>query len=745
MNSKLSFPVLCAVCWLSVSPPVHAQWLSQSFSLRSGWNAIYLHVHPDHATLDELIGGDPQHPIQEVWLWQPTLSTREFTVSPQVPTSTGTQWANWSRTLGPSSFLRRLMGNSAYLVRVSSSVTSFTWTLKGKAVPPRYEWTSTGLNFLGFPTAPVNPPSFETFLSPAPSFAQDVKVYGYVGGDLGPNNPQRILAFRTLPVRRGEAFWMRSETAFNRYFGPFELSLQDANGVSFGDTLTQYRLRLRNRTASNLTVSLRLMASETPPAGQPAIVASPPLLLKTGLGEKITDTDDLYFATSDHHWLGSTNTPLGSTNTTLIFDAANQELDVALTGDGAVGLGQSYFGNFVLGHRYRATLTVRNKVGGDLAWRISGSGELIANLTAGGDYTHEFTVTTGGFTGLEIAGHAGDSFSIDDVSLRQIGGPISSDLTDSFTRLGLTAESWTLEPEGYPGSGVDVVLGIDRSRMTSTTGAFYAGLLRFTDALGYSQVDVPVSAKVASPSGLWVGGAAVTQVRAAVTNYVKGANGSVVTSTQGQPVIAGVNTTLGGVAQSFPLRLILHHSQAEKKTVLLQRVYFGSGLVTNEFSTDWYVNPVVAKTETSLDRKGILNAYRISAAHLPFSADNKSWNFTGELKVGTNLTATVTLPYDDQASNPFLHTYHPDHDNLNATYDGSLPQGQESYGISRQITLTLMPPGNDFASLTRSTKTLEGVYAETITLSARGSEFRRLEVQGVFSLSRVTDIPTLSP
>ena len=32
------------------------------------------------------------------------------------------------------------------------------------------------------------------------------------------------------------------------------------------------------------------------------------------------------------------------------------------------------------------------------------------------------------------------------------------------------------------------------------------------------------------------------------------------------------------------------------------------------------------------------------------------------------MATTVTLSYNDQASNPFLHTYHPDHDNLDATF-----------------------------------------------------------------------------
>ena len=59
------------------------------------------------------------------------------------------------------------------------------YLLKGKPVPPKYQWTTTGLNFLGFPTVPVNPPFFESFLSRAPALLQNAEIYQYVGGELG--------------------------------------------------------------------------------------------------------------------------------------------------------------------------------------------------------------------------------------------------------------------------------------------------------------------------------------------------------------------------------------------------------------------------------------------------------------------------------------------------------------------------------------------------------------------------------
>lgn len=56
--------------WLTLAS-AQAQWLTQSITLKPGWNAVFLHVDPSHTTLDALVGADGGNPIQEVWLWQP--------------------------------------------------------------------------------------------------------------------------------------------------------------------------------------------------------------------------------------------------------------------------------------------------------------------------------------------------------------------------------------------------------------------------------------------------------------------------------------------------------------------------------------------------------------------------------------------------------------------------------------------------------------------------------------------------
>jgi hypothetical protein len=621
--------VLCplvAACLIACCYSVRAQWLTQVNALRPGWNAVYLHVDASHATLDQLVGNDLTNPIEEIWYWMPSLPTGQFVDSPRFPSGGGSQWSSWRRSSGSSS-LERLTGNGAYLVKVAGTVSSYNWLVKGKPVTPTYRWTLTGLNFVGFPVPTSPAPTFESFLSPSPALQQSGEIYRYPGGELGATNPMRVLTFRTTTVQRNQAYWVRAGENFNQYFGPIQILQSSPAGIRFGDTLGQAQLRLRNLANAPVTITLRTVASETPPVGQSNIVGVPPLLLR------------------------------GSINTT--------------------------------------------------------------NLTFG------------------------------------------------YTSLGAGGQTWNLAAAGQVGSEVEVIIGLNRSQMSGSPGALFAGVLRFTDSLGLSQVDVAVSAEKESTAGLWVGGAVASYVSHYLKPYAKATNATDLRAllarlqlaegangfhyerdpNSGRVLIFGgpenktgsylldgpIKIDSGTVARPFPLRLIVHSDGTSAK--LLQKVYHGIGVTSNS---------VLATREELLLPAQLREARRISSVHLPTSAGNTPWTFSGTLQQGASLTVVVPLAYDDQASNPFLHTYHPDHDNLDAQFTTSLARGVESYGVTRQLTLSFTAPENDFNSLTQGSQDLTGNYAEEITFASRGSQTRQYNVLGTFSLKRISDIATLT-
>ena len=190
MKHKFLSALVCPAILLGLGHSAQAQWQTQSLLIKPGWTAIYLHVDASYQTLDNLVGGDLNNPIQEIWLWNVSGSTLQYVTAPQAPLTTSSQWANWERLgTGLPSTLATLVPNGAYLVH-STAATNYTWNLKGKPVAPSYAWTTAGENFLDFPTSPNNPPAFDTFLSLAPALESVAQIYQYNGGQLELDQPK---------------------------------------------------------------------------------------------------------------------------------------------------------------------------------------------------------------------------------------------------------------------------------------------------------------------------------------------------------------------------------------------------------------------------------------------------------------------------------------------------------------------------------------------------------------------------
>jgi hypothetical protein len=588
MISARHFLLFVAVLGL-VAGRARAQWLTQELELRPGWNAVQLHVDAGHDTLDALIGADGSNPVEEVWLWTPAIGTAQFIQTPQVPSGTISQWASWKRALGPASELSRLTGPAACLVRVADVGSNYVLRLRGRVVPPRYVWTSTGLNFLGLP-APTNASvNIEQFFRPGGDILRELEVYRYGPGELDAGNPARIFSLRNTPVRRGEAFWLRAGSVFNRYFGPLDVESGDPRGALFGTRQGEQRVRIRNRADRPVTVRLRVIASETAPAGQTVVAGLPPLALR------------------------------GEMNPT--------------------------------------------------------------NLT----FPH-------------------------------------APLTEASTN------QWILTAAGLPGSDVELVIGLDRFAMAGAPGSLFASVLRFTDSLGLSQIDIPVSAETGSLSGLWVGDAQVTRVRHQIARYDRS-----ITNGEGRPQLTMTLTNLAPVARAFPVRVLMHVEGTN--AVLLQRVFIGLDPANNR---------VVATRESALNPEKLSDARRLSSVSFPWSENNQPWPMQGGFLRDGTLAAVIDLGFDDQRSNPFLHTFHPDHDNLNSDFDATLPAGRESWSVRREVRLNLHAPADDFRSVTRTGDQIDAWYDEAITLSGSGGEAKTYDVSGHIVLRRIADVPVLT-
>ncbi|MEN9674486.1 MAG: hypothetical protein RIS76_382, partial [Verrucomicrobiota bacterium] len=300
---KHRFSLLLLGLLLATAPLSRAQWLSQSMTLVPGWNAVYLQVDASYTNLDTLLP-DAQGPIAQIWQWNPTFSVQQYSTSPANPHNDGSQWTSWTSARGDNDTLTLLGGNNSLLI-FNQTASNYVWSVKGRPRPPNYQWTTTGLNFFGYPTPAGGAPSFATYYAPVPAvqgqnpldpqnFGTSVHVFHYPGGALATNTPTPVeitsaQAASTL-VKRGEAFWVQGPTNYyNLYYGPVQVSLQNPAGVNYGNNLGEYSLFLNNLTASNRTITLKLVSSEPVPTGQKPIAGAPELLVRGALSSITLD------------------------------------------------------------------------------------------------------------------------------------------------------------------------------------------------------------------------------------------------------------------------------------------------------------------------------------------------------------------------------------------------------------------------------------------------------------------------
>ena len=135
------------------------------------------------------------------------------------------------------------------------------------------------------------------------------------------------------------------------------------------------------------------------------------------------------------------------------------------------------------------------------------------------------------------------------------------------------------------------------------------------------------------------------------------------------------------------------------------------------------------------DEKG--SATRLVSAHLP--PDTVLATGSGSVALNSTLVRTIIVPFD-AATNPFVHTYHPDHDNKDARF-APLSAGVESTTFSRACSFTFSATPIPGASpATWGSTVIGGAYSETIT----GVHRHPVVVTGTFELRRVSDLGTIT-
>lgn len=183
------------------------------------------------------------------------------------------------------------------------------------------------------------------------------------------------------------------------------------------------------------------------------------------------------------------------------------------------------------------------------------------------------------------------------------------------------------------------------------------------------------------------------------------------------PVASGTTT-----ARTLPLRVLLHVEDGGAAR-LLSQVFLGK--LTNGTHG-------ICTREAGLSTADKASAARFITTHLPL--DRVLGSGSGTVAPGQTLVRTVSIPFDDDA-NPFVHRYHPDHNNKDAR-GNPLGAGVESYGITRTISFqfTTVPPSG-VSPTGWGSSTIGGNYTEVI----KGLHRQDLTVTGTFVLRRASE------
>ncbi len=299
------------------------------------------------------------------------------------------------------------------------------------------------------------------------------------------------------------------------------------------------------------------------------------------------------------------------------------------------------------------------------------------------------------------------------------------------------------------GQREELRLAVRRSAITST---IYTATLEITDGLG-TRHRIPVSAEklattgaasaqsgspetgaiseARSHAGLWLGNVTVNAVSEAHSS-----NPTNATPTKSQ----------------FDLRLLVHVDGNGQARLLKQVTQmWKNGTYTNapdglrtQATPGRYVlltdDRLIPSFQGAGVRDGVPVGRRISTIGFDFPTrqTNNYLNLTGFFATGQRLNGTLAQGHDD-ATNPFKHKYHPDHDNLNVRFDGP---AVEAYATTRQIQLefTATPPDGTSAP-DYGHDVMGGIYREVIS----GLHKTNLYVRGTFRLNRQSIIPDLNP
>ncbi len=223
--------------------------VTQTITLQSGWNAIYLEVDPADSDPSVVFGNSnmASGAIDMVWTYVSPEGAAEFVLDQEELPFEKPGWYVYV-TSGERQALTNLYGirgGSCYLIKANQN-TSFTVT--GTPVYRTVNWEIGRYNLVGLYADPAAPLSFDEFLGLDPLSSADATIYQLSTNGIW----TKIIDPDATTVEAGCAYWVFNDGLI-KTSGPWELDPTSQNGLDFGEDSTIRRVRVSNKSAFSIS------------------------------------------------------------------------------------------------------------------------------------------------------------------------------------------------------------------------------------------------------------------------------------------------------------------------------------------------------------------------------------------------------------------------------------------------------------------------------------------------------------
>ena len=248
-----------------------AQYKTQTLKLHSGWNAVFLVVHPVPADCNSVFSGMP---VESVWAWNRKFSSVQFIQDPGTMFPGQPEWLTWFPKGHPKEFLNNLFslgGGKVYLIKVEDGSPEINLTIKGKAQTTKKHWYPNSYNLAGFNVDKDNLPAFSEYFSGSAAHSGQPVYKMNTEGEW-----ELIVNPASEKIENGKAYWVKCN-GVSDFSGPVEAAFLGSSSIEFGKKLVVAEVIIQNKSKSEKIFIIRLKNSETPPSGEKAVAGNVPL------------------------------------------------------------------------------------------------------------------------------------------------------------------------------------------------------------------------------------------------------------------------------------------------------------------------------------------------------------------------------------------------------------------------------------------------------------------------------------